>query len=129
MHIVGLGTAVPPRSFTQAECWEALQRADRPEITPRTRAVLKGILNHDHGIERRSLALDSLDEASASIPILYLALSRCASSPRGPAAAPSPRRYRPPTDAVVISTCAGYLCPGLTSYVAGALELRSMRCT
>jgi hypothetical protein len=36
MHIVGTGTAVPPRSaFTQADCWEALQRADRPEITPR----------------------------------------------------------------------------------------------
>src|SRR5258707_15663750 len=62
MFITGLGTAVPPRSFTQAECWEALQRAERPEITPRTRAILQGILTHDNGIERRSLALDTLDE-------------------------------------------------------------------
>jgi len=44
LFITGLGTAVPPRSFTQTDCWEALQRADRPEITPRTRAVLQGIL-------------------------------------------------------------------------------------
>jgi alkylresorcinol/alkylpyrone synthase len=35
----------------------------RPEITPRMRAILQGILNHDNGIERRSLALDSLDES------------------------------------------------------------------
>ena len=62
MFITGLSTAVPARSFTQAECWEALQRADRPEITARTRAILQGILNHDNGIERRSLALDTLDE-------------------------------------------------------------------
>src|SRR5258706_4091949 len=62
MFITGLGTAVPPRSFTQADCWQALQRAERPEITPRTRAILQGILTHDNGIERRSLALDSLDE-------------------------------------------------------------------
>src|SRR5258705_13407332 len=63
MYFAGLGTAVPERSFTQAECWQALQRANRPEITPRTRAILQGILNHDNGIERRSLALDCLDES------------------------------------------------------------------
>src|ERR1700716_225101 len=62
MFIVGLGTAVPPKSFTQSDCWDALQRADRPELTVRTRAILEGILTHDNGIERRSLALDDLDE-------------------------------------------------------------------
>src|SRR6476619_1127541 len=62
MFLAGLGPAVHERSFTQAECWQALQRANRPEITPRTRAILQGILNHDNGIERRSLALDDLDE-------------------------------------------------------------------
>jgi predicted naringenin-chalcone synthase len=63
MFLVGLSTAVPPRSYTQAECWEAVRRADRPELTARTRAILQGILTHDNGIERRSLALDSLDES------------------------------------------------------------------
>src|SRR5258706_127179 len=61
MFIVGLGTAVPPNSFTQTDCWDALQRADRPELTARTRSILQGILTHDNGIERRSLALDNLD--------------------------------------------------------------------
>jgi alkylresorcinol/alkylpyrone synthase len=129
MHIVGLGTAVPPRSFTQAECWDALQRADRPEITLRTRAVLKGILNHDHGIERRSLALDSLDEGFDLDPdtlhrrFLTHApkLASRAAADALAAAGIAPREV----DAVVVSTCTGYLCPGLTSYVAEALELRS----
>src|ERR1700704_2431963 len=62
MFIVSLGTAVPPRSFTQAGCWEALQRAERPQSTARRRAILQGNRSGDNGIVRRSLAVDSLDE-------------------------------------------------------------------
>lgn len=128
MHIVGTGTAVPPRSFTQADCWEALQRADRPEITPRTRAILQGILLHDNGIERRSLALDNLDEGFdidpdtlhrrfvKNAPLLASQAARAALRDAGLEARE--------IDAVVVSTCTGYLCPGLTSYVAEALGLR-----
>jgi predicted naringenin-chalcone synthase len=128
MFLAGLGTAVPERSFTQAECWQALQRANRPEITPRTRAILQGILNHDNGIERRSLALDSLDESFDLDPdTLYRRFSRHAPALASQAA----RRALDDAgltardiDAVVISTCTGYLCPGLTSYVSEALGLR-----
>src|SRR5258708_2509173 len=128
MHIVGLGTAVPPRSFTQAECWEALQRADRPEITPRTRAVLKGILNHDHGIERRSLALDSLDEGFDLDPdTLHRRFAKHApalASQAAERALADAGLDAAAVDAVIVSTCTGYLCPGLTSYVSESLGLR-----
>lgn len=128
MFITGLGTAVPPRSFTQADCWQALQRAQRPEITPRTRAILQGILTHDNGIERRSLALDSLDEGFdldpdtlhrrfvKHAPVLAAHAATKALADAGLAAHDM--------DAVIVSTCTGYLCPGLTSYVAEALNLR-----
>ena len=129
MFVAGLGTAVPERSFTQAECWQALQRANRPEITPRTRAILQGILNHDHGIERRSLALDTLDESFdldpdtlhrrfvKHAPALASEAARRALAEAGLAARDM--------DAVIVSTCTGYLCPGLTSYVAEALGIRA----
>jgi predicted naringenin-chalcone synthase len=128
MFVTGLGTAVPPRRFTQRECWEALQRARRPEVTPRTRAILQGILTHDNGIEGRSLALESLDECfdldpdtlhrrfGVHAPALASEAARRALADAGlePGA----------VDAVIVSTCTGYLCPGLTSYVAEALGLR-----
>jgi alkylresorcinol/alkylpyrone synthase len=128
MYFAGLGTAVPQRSFTQAECWQALQRAHRPEITPRTRAILQGILNHDNGIERRSLALDRLDDIFdidpdtlnrrfvKHAPALASQAARRALDDAG--VAPGD------IDAVVVSTCTGYLCPGLTSYVSEDLGLR-----
>ena len=129
MFITGLGTAVPPRSFTQRECWEALNRARRPEITTRTRAILQGILTHDNGIERRSLALDDLDEGFdldpdtlhrrfvKNAPALASEAARRALDDAGLRAGE--------IDAVVVSTCTGYLCPGLTSYVGEALGLRA----
>lgn len=127
--ITSLGTAVPPRSFTQRECWQALERADRPEITPRARAVLRGILNHDNGIERRSLALDSLDDSFILDPdTLHQRFTKHAPRLATEAAAKALAQagLEPSdVDALVISTCTGYLCPGLTSYVGEALGTRA----
>ena len=129
MYIVGLGTAVPPKSFTQTDCWDALQRADRPELTARTRAILQGILTHDNGIERRSLALDNLDEGFVIDPdTLHQRFARNApvlASQAGVRALEDAGVEPGAIDAVVISTCTGYLCPGLTSYVAESLGLRA----
>ena len=128
MFVAGLGTAVPERSFTQAECWQALQRANRPEISPRMRAILQGILNHDNGIERRSLALDSLDESFDLDPDT---LNRRFVKHAPALASQAARRALDDAgiepceiDAVIVSTCTGYLCPGLTSYVSENLGLR-----
>jgi len=129
MFVSGLATAVPPRSFTQPECWEALRRADRPELNARTRAILQGILTHDNGIERRSLALDSLDEGfDLDADTLHRRFSTHAPRLASEAARRALERAHldaRSVDAVVVSTCTGYLCPGLTSYVTEALGLRT----
>jgi alkylresorcinol/alkylpyrone synthase len=128
VFIHGLSTAVPQNSYTQRECWEALQHVERPELTPRVRAVLQGILNHDNGIERRSLALDRLDEVFGLDPdtlharFVKHAPALAARAARG-ALAQAGIEARA-VDGLVVSTCTGYLCPGLTSYVAEALSLR-----
>ena len=129
MFIVGLGTAVPPKSFTQSDCWDALQRADRPELTARTRAILQGILTHDNGIERRSLALDNLDEGFVIDPDTlhqrFVKHAPVLASEAATRALEDAGLDAGAIDAVVISTCTGYLCPGLTSYVAESLGLRT----
>src|SRR5437867_3914410 len=121
MFLTGLQTAVPQRRFTQAECWDALQRADRPELNARVRSILEGILTHDNGIETRALALDSLDEGFELDPDT-LHRRFVAHAPRLASAAAkkalADARLRPhDIDTVVVSTCTGYLCPGLSSYV------------
>jgi len=128
MFLAGLQTAVPERRFTQRECWEALQRAERPELNARVRAVLEGILTHDNGIETRALALGSLDESFDLDPdTLHRRFATHAprlASEAGRKALVDAGVDARKIDVVVVSTCTGYLCPGLSSYVIEALGLR-----
>jgi predicted naringenin-chalcone synthase len=130
MYLAGIGTAVPDARYTQRECWEALRCSPHFErLTAPGRALLERVLLGESGIRTRHLALDSLDEAFAIEPdVLHqrferhapalaaraanTALARAGIEPRG-------------IDALLISTCTGYLCPGLTSYVAERLGLRT----
>lgn len=130
MFVTGLGTAVPPQRYTQRQCYEAVARSPVfPTLSPRSRALLRKVLLGDNGIATRHLALDPLSEAFQLGPddlhARFLrhapALATQAAQRALAAAGRAPREM----DALVISTCTGYLCPGLTSYVAEALGLRA----
>ena len=130
MFFIGIGTAAPEARYCQREGWEAVQQtAQFGELEPRSRAILKKVLCSDNGIDSRHLALASIDEAFNPTPdILQERFTRHA-----PALAVAAARralenascQASEIDAVLISTCTGYLCPGLTSYVGEQLGLRS----
>ena len=129
MFIVGLGTAAPPHRYTQAQCWVALQGAEQfARLDRQARVTLQRVLLRDNGIHTRSLALDPLHEAFDIDPdTLHRRYAHHAPVLASQAAADALRQagLRPhDVDAVIISTCTGYLCPGLTSYVAERLGLR-----
>jgi len=129
MFITGLGTAAPPGRYAQGECWEALKQSRLfHELSTRSRALVKKVLSGNNGIATRHLALDNLAQAFdltpdalharflRHAPLLAAQAAERALAEAGNAAAEM--------DAVIISTCTGYLCPGLTSYVSEQLELR-----
>ena len=129
MHILGLGTATPPNRYTQAECWAAFQMSPQfPDLTARARTILEAVLLGNNGITSRCLALDSLKEAFDLNPdTLHRRFARHAPLLATEAAWRALRDAGHQADdieAVIISTCTGYLCPGLTSYVAESLGLR-----
>jgi predicted naringenin-chalcone synthase len=129
MHILGIGTATPPHRYTQPECFAALQASPQfPELTPRARAILETVLQGNNGITSRCLALDSLKEAFELDPdTLHRRFARHAPTLAAEAAWRALRDAGEKADAieaVIISTCTGYLCPGLTSYVTESLGLR-----
>jgi len=130
MYVTGLGTATPEQRYTKSDCWEALkispwfERLDR-----RARMIAELVLTRDNGIEARRLAVDSLPEVFAidpdtlharflaNAPALATRAAQNALADAGLAAAD--------IDGVIVSTCTGYLCPGLTSYVVESLGMRS----
>ena len=129
MVITGLGTAVPPQRYAQRDCWEALQSAEAfQRLNPRSRAILKKVLTGNNGIATRHLALDNLADAFALTPdALHARFARHApelASQAAERALADAGETAGSIDALLISTCTGYLCPGLTSYVSQRLGLR-----
>jgi alkylresorcinol/alkylpyrone synthase len=130
MYFIGLGTAAPPQPYKQSEGWGAVQLAPQfARLTTRSRAILRKVLNGNNGIETRRLALNSLHEVFDTGPdILHARFCKHA-----PALAEQAARRAlvdaglapHEMDALIISTCTGYLCPGLTSYVSEKLDLRT----
>jgi alkylresorcinol/alkylpyrone synthase len=129
MFFIGLGTAVPNQRYTQRDSWDALQNWPQfPQFKPRSRSILKKVLCGDNGIDARHLALDPLTEVFDQTPDALQA--RFAKHAPALAAEAAQRALKDANcqadeiDAVLISTCTGYLCPGLTSYVSEQLGLR-----
>jgi len=129
MFITGLGTAAPPQRYAQGEGWEALKQSRLfHELSPRSRALIRKVLSGNNGIATRHLALDDLSQAFDLTPdalharfLRHAPLLAAQAAERALAEAGSRAAEM---DAVIISTCTGYLCPGLTSYISERLGLR-----
>jgi predicted naringenin-chalcone synthase len=129
MFIIGAGSATPPNRYRQAQCWDALlASAQFANLSGRAKAILKKVLLGENGIETRHLAFDNLSEAFALDAdtmhrrfAIWAPKIAAQAAERALASTATPREE---IDALLISTCTGYLCPGLTSYVSEALRLR-----
>jgi alkylresorcinol/alkylpyrone synthase len=130
MYLKSIATAVPPNSFTQPSCWEAMSGGSLfGDLRPRSVDLIRKILtNSDSGIERRNLALDHIDAVfhhdaqdlnetfeREAPPLAHAALAR-ALGQAGIAA--------DEIDALFLCTCTGYLCPGVSSHLAEQAGMR-----
>jgi predicted naringenin-chalcone synthase len=129
MFLNAIGTALPENCYSKAECWAAFKASDWiARLDPRSGAIAKLVLTRDNGIEERWLSVDSLDEVFAIDPdTLHRRFAKYA--PNLAAASGRAALHRAgiefnAIDAVIVTTCTGYLCPGLTGYVIEQLGLR-----
>ena len=129
MFLAGLGVATPEHRYTKSECWDAFLGSEWiTRLSPRSRAITKAVLQQENGIEARYLALDSIQDVFAIDPdTLHRRFGKNAPGLAANAAAAALERAHlaaSDIDAVIVSTCTGYLCPGLSGYVSELLQLR-----
>jgi len=129
MFVNGLGTANPPQRYTKAECWDAFKNSEWfRKLGRRSHMIAETVLTKDNGIEARTLALESLHDVFRIDPDTlhqrYLAHAPALAAASANAALSDAGLRAGEIDAIVISTCTGYLCPGLTSHVVERLGLR-----
>ena len=130
MFIQGVGTATPAFKYTQRDCWDTLCGSPHlQKLSSRSQAILRKVLTGDSGIATRYFAMSRLDEAFSIDPnTLHRRFAENAPSVASAAARNALEQARATVgeiDALIISTCTGYLCPGLTSYVSEELGLRT----
>jgi predicted naringenin-chalcone synthase len=130
MYLHSLATAVPPQTYSQLECWAIAERSSvRSRLSRRSSLILHSILRGDHGISTRHFSTSDIDRVFDLTPDeLNFAFRSQAPKLAGRALTDALDRagVRPDeVDALLICTCTGYLCPGLTSYVAEQLGFRS----
>jgi alkylresorcinol/alkylpyrone synthase len=130
MYLHALATALPPTAYTQAECWNVVQRSEaRQRLNRRSVLTLQAILRHDSGIATRHFAMPDIERVFSLTPDeLNEGFRR--EAPRLAARALAAALTQAglvagQLDALLICTCTGYLCPGVTSYVAEQLKLRT----
>ena len=129
MFIQGVGSATPAHRYTQQDCWAAAKRSARiAQLSGRSQAIIRKVLTGDNGIEARHFAMPDLEEVFSIDPnTLHRRFAENAPV-IGEAAARKAVRHSGATlddiDALVVGTCTGYLCPGLTSYISERLGLR-----
>jgi predicted naringenin-chalcone synthase len=129
MYVTGIGTAAPPGRYSKAECWEAFQRSPwYRRLDDRAVLLVRALLMRDNGIDGRRLAVARLSEVfDIDADVLRRRFEQAAPALATQAAqrALHTAGLRPAEiDAVVVSTCTGYLCPGLSGYVSERLGLR-----
>jgi alkylresorcinol/alkylpyrone synthase len=122
----GLGTATPPLYVTQEEAYEYL--STNFILKPAEQGLYRRILL-DGKIKGRYLGMDTKRDALETDPDRHL--ERFLKFGRTTAVAAARRALAEAgvkTDEIaglVVNTCTGYLCPGLSSYVAADLGLRT----
>ena len=130
MYLHAISTANPPASFAQAECLALAAAAPqwKENLDRRSRLMLSTILRGDSGIQRRQFAARDInhifsldaDELNEEFRQTAPALALDALAPALRQAGVEPAEL----DALVVCTCTGYLCPGVSSYLAEQLGLR-----
>lgn len=130
MKLLSVASAFPEYSYTQTECLSAMRGAPFwEELNPRSRWLLEKVLSGNSGIEKRHFCVDSLELAwSRDAQELNQAYEREAPALAANAVQKALDKSGidpDKVDALFLCSCTGFLCPGVSSYVAEILGLRA----
>lgn len=130
MKLLSVASAFPEYSYTQNDCLKAMSEAPFwDEINARSRFLLEKVLTGNSGIEKRHFCIDSLELAwSRNAQELNEAYEKAAPKLAVDAVRSAIKRAGleiKEVDALFLCSCTGFLCPGVSSYVAEQLGMRS----
>jgi len=129
MNLLSVRSAFSDAYYTQSECLASMREANFwDELKPSSRNLLAKVLTGDSGIDGRHFCLDQLPQAwelDAEGLNNYYEKSAPALAANAVRKALDDASLSPSdVDVLFVSSCTGYLCPGLSSHIAEQLGLR-----
>ena len=130
MFFSGIGNAKPKNRYSKMECLEAFQKSEwYKHLDLRALYIARTVLQRDNGIETRWLAVNSLEEVFKIDPntlaARYTENAPSLATNAAKKALENAALKSKDIDALIVSTCTGYVCPGLSGYVAERLGMRA----
>jgi predicted naringenin-chalcone synthase len=127
VRIIGLGTANPPLRLSQEESYQAY--VDNLILSEKAQSLLRQVFVDNHSIGYRHFGMDALGDAlrdsQDELIVRYRKFGVQVAVEAADKALKQAGLEAEQVDGVVINSCTGYLCPGLSSYVAEGLRLRT----
>ena len=126
IHIASIASAVPAVAVSQSRALELIEQHYAAELKPRSLELLRQFLAHD-SIKTRHIAVDRPED----VPLLkdeppdqrIERFTRFAVSLGEEAAAAALAKVsidKNDVAAIIVNTCTGYICPGLSTYLIRA---------
>lgn len=128
MKLLSIASGFPDFSYNQKQCLDAMRDAEFwKELKDGSRKLLEKILSGDSGIKTRNFALKNLHQAwQKNAEELNLYYEKTAPKIAAKAAIAALNKSNidiSNIDALFVCSCTGYLCPGVSSYVAEILGM------
>ena len=126
VRIAGLGCALPDYSLDQESALRALRRYYGDSLTPRSEELLEKFFRHP-GVRRRCFAMDEPEQIFEEDPDARVerftnrATKLAAEASRNALRRAGLGGGQPA--ALVVNTCTGYVCPGISNYLIEEMDL------
>jgi len=129
MKLLSIASGFPDHSYNQRECLEAMRNAEFwKQLKLGSQKLLEKILLADTGIDERRFALTKLTEAwerdAEELNNYYEKAAPIIAEQAVKKALTKANLEISEVDALFVCSCTGYLCPGLSSYVAERIGMR-----
>ncbi len=129
MKLISIASGFPEHRYDQKQCLEAMRKAEFwNQLKEGSRRLLEKVLQSEGGIDERRFALANLTDAwkrdAQELNLYYEQAAPAIAEIAVLAALEKTGLNITEIDALFVCSCTGYLCPGVSSYVAERLGMR-----
>jgi len=125
-HIASFAVATPPRSISQERLEHLARKHYREKLTSRSMSLIHALFSHP-SVRQRSFAIDNVEDLAVESPDARIARfthwSQELSAQAITQALTQAGLGAGDVDGLIVNTCTGYICPGISTYLIEKMGL------